>query len=297
MKRITKTVIVAALALLASTAQAGEKVAMQSAAEWVKLAESQLASGDFSASLESYAEAVKADPKSEELKQQYTLLRQVIRVRRMHAVEEDPKKKLKMASALRSFYYDHALYKEALTLDQQTYSDVQSAVSASNLSESHLELDQNGKVISLLSTLPQEQQSMRTHTLLAIALLREDNREDTAVQAARGNKPPEDDPVLCFDLARMYSLLGEVDQSSQMLTRSFQSTLPSQLDIAHARALKHADLELLRHSDLMSQALATKSKVAESACSSKSSCAGCPSASKCSSEGAQDDPSHNDKKK
>jgi len=241
MKRSILIVIIAMLGLVAPVVRAAE-----SDAEWVKQAEAQLASGDFTAALASYAAAVKADATNDELKQEYAVLRQVIRIRDMHAAEEDAKRKQQMAAALRSFYYDHALYGDALTLDTQTHTDVQDAGTAANLAESHLELNQNAEVVKLLSELPEKQQTARTRTLLAIALLREGNTEDAEALAGKVQKPEQDDPGLYFELACMYSLLGDVDRSSEMLTQSFQATRPSLLEKAHARALARADLKQLK---------------------------------------------------
>jgi len=284
MKHNTVMIVLMLIAMIASTSNATPPDAEQSVADWIKQAEMQLAAGEYDKALKSYAGAIEVDPKNEDLKQQYIVLRQVIRVREMHANEQDTERRGKMATALRSFYYDNGLFKEALKLDKVTHADVPNADSTANVAESHLELNENAEVVKFLSVLPEKKQTPRTRTLLAIALLRESNTKDAKALAAKVQMPEEDDAGLYFELACMYSLLDDADLSSKMLTHSFQMTRPSLMEKAHARAMARADLKPLVDSGAMKVAMATKSKVAESSCSGQSSCAGCPSASESGDE-------------
>ena len=241
-----------------------------------------LAQGDFDGALKEFKTAARKDRDNEQYAQEYALLRQVLKLRQACAKEQDPAAWEQYAGALRSYYYDHGLYLEALPLDVQRFGRVLSAESAALLAETQLKLGQNDEAAKLLGGLSAELVSARTQVLQALAQVRLGNpNEARKLVQASPDATEAEGAGHYYDLARLQMLLGDKAAALAALTRTFELTPPSQLDALKARIGTCGDFAAVASSAEFAQVLATESKVTESKCSSGSSCGKCPNRSKC----------------
>lgn len=241
-----------------------------------------LAEGDFDAALKSFATAAKADAENQEYRQQYSLLRRVIKMRKRIEKEKNPEKWQASAEALRAFYYEHGVYTEALPLDRQVHAKQNTAQSAAMLAQTQLELGMNAEAADVLAGLEESEATPATRALLGIALARQGQLEQAKDVARQCAAPKDAKAGLLWDLARLHALLGDASDALSLLTRCFESIPPSRLDLAKTEAKNSKDFATLVASAEFTRALETKSKVKESSCSGGSSCGSCPSRSGCS---------------
>ena len=241
-----------------------------------------LAQADFDGALAAFAAAAKADPQNQDYRSQYALVRRVMNVRKAIEREKDDARWAVTAQALRSFYYDNGIYSEALSLDRQRHVRIGGIESATLLAETQLELDMNAETAALLGGFEPDDLPLRSRAFLGIALARMERLDEAEAIARTCAAPEAINPGLCFDLARLHCLLGDRAAAAAMLTRCFQSTLPSRLDDMKACARNHADLGALASSAEFVAVFSTPSKISESSCSGGAGCGSCPSRGACS---------------
>jgi tetratricopeptide (TPR) repeat protein len=249
-----------------------------------------LLKADFDGALEAFKAAAKAAMENQEYGQQYAMLRQVTRMRRDLPKEQDAERWLKMARALRTFYYDNGLYSEALPLDRKRNRRHQSTESAVLLAETQLALGMYSQAVEMLRALPKKQNSPRTRVLHGLALTHMGNTKE----AKRTAKVPwllKDDlgPRYFYDLARLRALSGDSKKACKALTRSFELTPPSQLGSFKAKVRECDDFNTLQSTAGFVKALKTTSKIKESSCSKGTGCGKCPQRAKCGTKSAKDD--------
>ena len=278
MRRLVCVIVVIGLVgALAPVVRAGSV-----AAEAFSAGQILLTQGDFDGALKEFKTAARKDRDNEQYAQEYALLRQVMKLRKACAKERDAEAWEKTAGALRSYYYDHGLYLEALPLDVQRFGQVLSAESAALLAETQLMLGQNDEAVELLGGLSAEHVSARTKVLQGLAQARLGNLDEARkLVQALPNATDADGSGHYYDLARLQTLLGDKASALAALTRTFELTPPSQLDALKARIGKCADFAAVAGGAEFAQVLKTESKIAESKCSSGSSCGKCPNRSKC----------------
>ena len=249
-----------------------------------------LGRADFDAALNSFRIAAKNDDKNREYSQQYAMLRQVLRMRRDCPQEKNTERWLKIAGALRAFYYEHGLYSEALPLDQERHQRHRSAESATMLAETQLAMGMDSQTVEMLGCLTEEQVSPRSRVLhgLALAHLGE---TDLAKQAAGQSQQITDDvgPRYFYELARLRAAVADVNGATSALVRSLELTPPSQLEGLKAEVEKCKDFRTLVGTPGFAQALSTPSKIDESACSQGSACGNCPQQAACGKEAGEGD--------
>jgi tetratricopeptide (TPR) repeat protein len=247
-----------------------------------------LAKGEYDAALKAYADAAKADPKNEEYRQQHALLRRVIKMRQEVQDEKDAAKLESTAMALRAFYYESNLYRQALDLDKLVHSKRSTPDSLARLAETQLQLDMNADAAALLGTVDDPKATPQTRLLLGIALARLGKLDDAKTLARKCPKPDELGPGLLFDLARLQALIGDRNKATALLIRCFESTPPSRLEAFKASAKECKDLgALVASAAEFDQIMRTQSKVKESACSTGADCSKCPSKASCDTKEAK----------
>lgn len=249
-----------------------------------------LAEADFAAALNSFQTAARNDGKNQEYAQQYAMLRQVLQMRRNCLKEKSTERWLKMAAALRTFYYEHGLYSEALPLDQERHQRHRSAQSATMLAETQLAMDMESQTVEMLGCLTKKETSPRTRVLHGLALARL-GQTDMAKQAAEQPQQVTDDvgPRYFYDLARLRAAVEDANGATSALTHTFELTPRSQLEALKAEVKKCKDFSPLVNTPGFAQALNTPSKIDESACSQGSACGDCPQRAACGQEAGNDD--------
>ncbi len=241
-----------------------------------------LAKADFAAALNSFRTAAKNGGKNQEYAQQYAMLRQVLQMRRNCPKEKNTERWLKMAEALRTFYYEHGLHSEALPLDQERHQRHRSADSAAMLAETQLALGMDSQTVEMLGCLTPEETSPRTRVLHGLALARLGQTE-MAKQAAEQPQQLSDDfgPRYFYDLARMRAAVEDTNGAINALIRSLELTPPSRLEALKTEAKKCKEFSTLVGTPGFAQAMNTPSKIDESACSQGSACGNCPQRAAC----------------
>ena len=250
-----------------------------------------VAKGDFDAALKAYATAAKADSANQAYRQQYSLVRRVIKMRKRIEKESNPEKWVASAEALRAFYYEHGVYTEALPLDRQFHAKMNTPESAAMLAQTQIELGMDAEAAGLLSGLDKDKITPRSQVLLGIAFARQGKLDDARRIAKDFAVPKDAKPPVLWNLARLRALVGDSSDALGLLTRCFESTPPSRLDAAKTDAKESKDFGTLLASADFAKALETKSKVKESGCSGGTSCGKCPSRASCGKSSKSASPS------
>ncbi len=279
------SLVLAAAALFAIPAPSANAAETANASKSYEHGAALLADADFDGALEAYAAAAKAEPDNQVYRQQYSLLSRVMKVRAGFEQQKNPVVWDRTAIALRAYYEANKIYGEAMEVDWQRHERTGTPETAVLLAESQLRLDLNEETVELLDELGDDQ-TPRAAALKGIALARMGKMDAAKMLAGEccpeGVKP---DPALCFDLARLSSLIGDQEPAAKMLVCCFEQTVPSQLGAMKTSAEECGDLSKLVASDLSEKVWSTQSAIKESGCSGGTSCGSCPSRGTCGSGG------------
>lgn len=246
-----------------------------------------LAKADFNGALKAYASAARLDTANKEYRTAYMVVKRVIALRDAIDKETNAKKWEDAARALHAFYIDNKVYSEALTLDEKLHKKLNTIETATMLAGSQIAAGKDADAEKLLAGLDAAKLTPNARALQGIALAHQKKTDAAKEIAAKIELPKDADADLCLNLARLHSLLGDTKKAGEMLTRSFEQTRPSRLDVAKAAAKDNTDLAALAKAPEFKTAMATESKVKESSCSGGSDCGSCSSKSSCSSNGGE----------
>jgi hypothetical protein len=262
-----------------------EEISGEAAARFAE-GEKLLEKGDLDGALAAYMAAAKADPENKAYIQQAMVLKRVKALRGYVEANDPSPKWEKMVLSLHAFYLTHNMAGDALALDRMAFKKQDSALNASLLSEALLELKKNEEAYMLLTDLDKEKLDEQNKLYLGITLARLE-RVDEARRIRDGleiNRSAK--PGILFDAARLNTLVGDHARALDQLKLMFEKTPPSQLDKNKKFVMTCADFTTLKRVEGYGAAMSTLSKVAESSCSSGSSCGSCPNRSSCSSGAA-----------
>ena len=242
-----------------------------------------LTKGDFDGALEEFATAARTERTDQESLQRFMMVRQVVMLREMLDDEKEPTRWHNMAQALRTFYLSEGVYLEALPLDEQIHAKLQTATSAAQLAETQLAMGKAEAAVKMLAALGPEKAIPGTQALHGIALARLGKMDQARTISGRIAVFDGDDPGTLYSLARIRAAVDNKKEAVDLLIRAFETTRPSRLGGLKTHAKQSPEFAAMVSTDAFVRALATESKVAESKCSSGSSCAGCPMRAKCPS--------------
>ena len=234
---------------------------------------------DFRAALQAFAAAARADRTNGEYLQQFTLVRQVIKIQ--DTLETDSPRWEYLARALHTYYIDEQLYDQALELDQRIHERVNNASSAALLAETQLAMNLNSEAAEVLSKLPPDKANIVTESLEGIALARLGRKADAVKHAESIQLTDGHEPGIFYCVARLQAATGNVSEAATLLSRCFEQTPPSRLEDFKKHAQMTPEFTALVGTPEFEKSLKTESKVKESSCSGGSSCAGCPMRGKC----------------
>ncbi len=251
-------------------------------------AKASLAKADFDGALALMEKAAAAEPDNQEYMQELRLLKRVIKIRSRLDMQASPIKWERTASSLRSYYYTNKIYCEALAIDKACFDKVKTPDNAARYGKTMLQMDKNEEAAQFLADIPAEFQSERTAVLHGIACARLGKMDEAGRIAADLKEEEEASPVQSYERACLYSLLGQQDAAAKMLVTAFETMLPSRLDDFKKHVRESGDLAAFFNTTMVAKVMATESKVAESKCSSGSSCGKCPSRGGCSKAAADD---------
>lgn len=273
---------VMAVALLAAGLARGE-----TAEQTFAKGKAALAKADFSAALESFAAAARANLDNQEYLQHYLIVRRIQHLRSSLESAKTPRQQEQIAQSLRAFYIGEKLYSEALSLDKKMHEKLNTTSTATMLADTQLAMDLNADAAKVLSSIESDKATSATRALLGIALARTGKIPEAKQLAGAVTLPEEGDPGLYYLAARLHALTGDSAKAADVLKRGFEWTPPSQLEAFKAHAKGNPDLASVASSAGFAAAMSAESKISESKCSGGSSCASCPMKGKCPSSQGQ----------
>lgn len=247
--------------------------------------EKQLAEGDFNAAMQSFYQAAMADRQNREYATEYLVLRQVVQIQSQMAETKNDGAWGQMAQALHSFYSQKRLYDQLLDIDTQLHERFKNGSTATMLAETQLACKEPKAAVEMLTDLPAEKATPSTQALLGLAMSQSGDKDGAKKLAGSIELNGNDGPGTAYRLARLHAAVGNAKDAAGHLTRCFEGVPPSTLPSFKEHAKEAAEFESLVDTDAFKTAMATESKVPESACSTGSSCATCPSRGSCPSAG------------
>jgi hypothetical protein len=253
----------------------------QAAQEAFSKGEALLAKADFSAALDAFATAVRADRSNQEYMQHYAMLRRVVDMRKRMEAEKDWQQWEYLARAVRAFYASERIYPQVLAIDQELHARLKSAASAVALAETQLSMERNAEAVKTLSAFSRDQTEPLVSALLGIALARTGKQDDTRQIAAAFVLPEGAGPGITYAAARLQGAAGDSAKAMQLLKACLESVPPSRQEGFQTHAKSCPEFATFAQTAEFAKVMATSSKLTESKCSGGSSCAGCPMRGKC----------------
>mgnify|MGYP000390523389 CR=1 FL=1 len=243
--------------------------------------------GDLDGALASFATAARIDRTNDKYMERYSVVRRIVALRQSLQAEADAERWLYLARALYALYCQEGMLSDAAALAQAIHGKLNDVSSAVILAETQLALGQNAEAAKVLSALGEHQSTASSRALLGIALARQGNLDrarkiSDSIVVAEGAGPQTH-----YSLARLYALTADPAKALSALTRCMESLAPSRQESFREHARRCPDFAGLASTPGFVKALATPSKVPESACSGGSGCAGCPMRGKCAESCAQ----------
>jgi len=242
--------------------------------------ESLLARGEFSGALTAFETAARSDRSNAEYVRHYAMVRRIMDLRQRLDAEQDPARWEYLARGLHAFYVSERIYPEALALDERIHARLQNAWSAALLAETQLAMSRNAEAAQMLAGLGPDKATPVTQSLLGIALVRQGKKAEAHQIAQAVSLPSDAGAGERYVVARLQAAAGDPGKAVQLLQSCFESVAPSRLDGFKAHAKVCPEFAGVAADD-MARVMQTQSKIAESACSGGSSCAGCPMRGKC----------------
>jgi len=274
---------VGTLAVVVSVLLAAASARGNTAEQAFASGEALLAKADFQGALQAFATAARADRANQQYLQHFAMVQQVIAMRSSLLAEKNPERWEYTARGLHSFYIGQGLYEEALALDEQMHSRLNTTTSATLLAETQLAMNLNAEAAQTLSTLDLNKQTAATRALAGLALARQGKLDDARQVAGAIQLASDASPGELYSAARLQAAVGNQEGALQLLTICFESLAPSRLEALKDHARQSPDFVSLASTEAFAQVLKTESKVAESKCSGGSRCAGCPMRGSCPS--------------
>jgi hypothetical protein len=238
---------------------------------------------NYTAALNEYVAAAKANPQEVYYRQQYAVLQRVVKMQNLIKTEINLEKWKSYAKAMRGYYYNKGFYSEVLALDLQAANKFNTGEFAANAVETMLLNGKTADAVKFIEEKKPEDKIVRYETLsLAAQALNGKAKESAdALQALKID--PKTDSKSYFDAARIYNAAGDKEKTLSSLQLLLENTLPSEIEAERLMIKRTADFASLNGSEDYTKVLATQSKVEQSGCTGGSSCSTCKNRSKCSS--------------
>ncbi|MDZ7617833.1 MAG: hypothetical protein U1E05_12570, partial [Patescibacteria group bacterium] len=224
--------------------------------------QTQLAAGQFSAALESFAAAATANPNSEEYAARFEKVRKVVALRGQLETEQDASRWTAIARALHMFYHQEKVFAAAAEVDRQLHKRLQNGLSATLLAQTLMAMDQPAEAAAALQALPEEHHNLGTHTTLVLALARAGDAEQAAKVAGRLETPKQLCAGKAFMVARMKAAVGDEPAAADLLKQAFAATPANRLPAFKAAATRCAELAAMFEKEPYRDVLNTESRVA-----------------------------------
>ncbi len=231
-----------------------------------------LKKGKFEEAYRAYSDASKATPKNDEYASKTMLMRRVIMLRKYAATKPISPKWERVVQTLHAFYHANGLLSEALALDKDAYSKLNSAISTSLLVETYLEMNENKKALKVLNGFSKDKYITQNWIYLSICHARTGEVKKAKKIQAKYITDKIKNPGLLLDVARLEALVGNTDKAYNILTLCFEQTPPSQLPGMKKYVKSSPDFKRISKTPRFSEVMKTVSRIKISSCSKSLSC-------------------------
>ncbi len=247
---------------------------------------------DFDAALKLYASAARQYKDQPYYKDQYAILRRVIKMKRAMEAEsmqgDLSKAQLKRwtsyYNAVRGYYYDHGFYIESAKIDKTAVIKIKNDQAKLNYIETLTVLDEVNEVKELISE-PNESIKGRPDFIALQSLIQQ--RMDEVVDIAHIEKmliaKPQENPRAFVYLGCIYQLQKNQKKAYQSIVKALENTPPTQISMTRRLIENMKEFKDIRKTDKYLAVIKTGSKVYQSGCTGGSSCNSCSLKDKCPS--------------
>ncbi len=248
--------------------------------------------GDFTAALELYAKVAKSNTSQPYYKEQYSILRRVIKMNQ--AIEATISQELNEASTkaltgyfagVRGYYYSRGYYGLAVALDKQAADKLGGADNQLAYLESLVAAGENAQAGEYLAG---GAVSGADNTHLAVLKALVSTRGGQAFTdwpaAEQWQQELTSDPLAQVYIACLYKSAGKQEQSFASLVQALEQTPPTQMAVTKNLIAAAAEFSDSADNKDYLAALSTQSKVYQSGCTGGSSCNSCSLKDSCSSQ-------------
>ena len=247
--------------------------------------------GDYDAALKVYALAARNNTSQTYYKDQYAILRRVIKMKRaMESFngqdtlsDSDMTKWGSYYKAVRGYYYDHGFYGESINLDKMASEKLKTEESTINYFESLVVLNNTQKAQELIANSSAANVNPELAVLKALMQVRTKDDLDNNIEEIENKLSPKDAPRSFVYLACIYQLKGNTDKACKSIITALENTIPTQISMTRKLIESMGEFKTLTQNDKYLAAIETESKVYQSGCTGGSSCNSCSLKDTCSS--------------
>lgn len=240
---------------------------------------------DYPAALKVYAKAARSNMENPYFKQQYSILRRVIKMKRAMATENSEKKWMSYYQAIRSYYYASGYYKESVKLDEVAYGKFKTDELLLNLFETSVILEDNEKTSALINKAGDE---LKKNTKFCVLkLLLKARSGDISISKADLEKYKsriKSNPESLVYIAGLYLKQNDPKNAFECIALALENTIPTQMSTTRNLAYSLAVFKSVAKSEGFKQVLRTESKVKISDCTGGGDCSTCSLKNNCSGD-------------
>lgn len=246
--------------------------------------------GDYDSALKLYANAARKYTSEPYYKEQYSILRRVIKMKKAmnsegaELTELQKKKWTSYYLAVRGYYFAQGYYSESLPLDKKACEVLNIDQSKINYLETLVILDKKElaqKFCSEITGPLNEKNTFKTLSLLAMSI--NGNAPDAIQELIKIDVDPKDDPRSMVFSACIYQINNDHAKACKSITEALENTAPTVIPATRKLIENMKPLQEYLESKKLQAALNTESKVYQSGCTGGSSCNSCSLKDSCPS--------------
>jgi tetratricopeptide (TPR) repeat protein len=252
-----------------------------------------LEQGDYNKALKLFATAAREQTDQPYYKEQYAILRRVIKMKRAMQAEQmqkelseaELKKWNSYYSAVRAYYYDQGLYSESIELDKTASEKLGTDQSIINYLETLAVLDKVQQAEQFIST-SSESVKDKTEFVILESLFKQRAGNAVNIQELdiKASKAAKDAPRAFVYLACIYQLQDNQNKALQSIVKALENTPPTQITMTRKLITNMKEFNEILKTDKYQRAMETESKIYQSGCTGGSSCNSCSLRETCPSK-------------
>lgn len=251
-----------------------------------------LSRGDLQGALGLYAQAAKNNTKETYYREQYSILRRVIKMEQAIKAacesseinQQEKEQILGYVVAVRSYYFSRGYYELAVELDRESLAKFAGDDLKVKYLESILAAGNNHLAAEILANWQIDGNDSHLAVLQALGTSRTGGSFTDWSGAKQWAAAKDIDPLTMVYLGCLYQAGGKKQQAMELLSKAIEQTAPTQMSITKKLIAAAPEFSALQDDADFKRVLATESKIYQSGCTSGSSCNSCSLKDKCSSQ-------------